>query len=324
MNIKTKVKVATLLTASVFTNVSAQEKNTIDPYFTDSERGWYWYEQLPEEEKEKFVEKLVTEQPTLIPIEKEQQPPAKEPVPLSNAWYRQNFEKYKDAAINNPYDQEAMRTYLYLEKFMVDRAEAFGYEREKAVLSDPFLDSTTKKPLANFGLRAMNVEASQIRDGILTELGKQSGLFFFYRSDDIYSAHQSPLVKALERNYGFTIKAVSMDGKALPNGEWPEFITDDGRAQSIGVYQVPAIYLFNPNKESFEMVTQGLQSLPDLRKRIIIAAERAELVTPEKAKLVRGSGLYQTTQGDISNGFPLPDHAPKAFKDFYLKSIEQE
>ncbi len=324
MNMRITTTAASIALATMFTNVSAEENQTLDPYFTDSERGWYWYEQLPQEEKEKFVEKIVTEQPTLIAPKHQEKSEEKGPVPLSNAWYRENFDKYKDAAMSNPYDVEAMRTYLYLEKFMVDRAVAFGYEREKAVLSDPFLDSTTKKPLANFGLRAMNIEASQFRDGLLTELGGRTGLFFFYRSDDIYSAHQSPLVKALERNYGFTIKAVSMDGKPLPNSDWPDYLIDDGKAQNIGVHQVPAIYLFNPNDSSFEMVTQGLQSLPDLRKRIILAAERAELVTAQQAELIRGSGLYQTTEGEISNGFPLPDYAPQKFKEFYLQSIGQE
>lgn len=307
------------------TQPSAQEPD-IDPFFTDSEKGWFWYEQLPEEEKEKFVEKLLQEQPTLIPEQPTKPTPAtpNKDKPLSTAWFRENFQKYKDAAMDNPYNQEAMRTYLYLEKFMRDRAVAFGYERQKTVYSDPFLDITSTRPTANFGLRSMNRKANEIREELMAEVGKQSGLFFFYRSDDEFSKQQAPLVKALERDYGFAVKPISMDGKPLNETLWPDYLTDNGQAAALGVQQVPAIYVFNPNNEQFEIVSQGLQSLTELKRRTIAAAERAEIITPERAQLMRGSGLYQTTSGDISNGFPLPDHAPDLFKQMYFESIEQE
>ncbi|ELA9367427.1 conjugal transfer protein TraF, partial [Vibrio parahaemolyticus] len=244
--------------------------------------------------------------------------------PLSTAWFRENFQKYQDAAMDNPYNQEAMRTYLYLEKFMRDRAVAFGYERQKAVYGDPFLDSTSTRPTANFGLRSMNRKANEIRERLMMEIGEQSGLFFFYRSDDEFSKQQAPLIKALERDYGFAVKPIAMDGQPLGETLWPDYLTDNGQAAALGVQQVPAIYVFNPNNEQFEIVSQGLQSLTELKRRTIAAAERAAIITPEQAQLMRGTGLYQTTEGDISNGFPLPDHAPDLFKQMYFESIEQE
>ncbi|EOX3379444.1 conjugal transfer protein TraF [Vibrio cholerae] len=327
-----KLKLMTLMLLSTSTLAAANTADTsaqkpkIDPFFTDGEKGWFWYEQLPEEEKEKFVEKLLKEQPTLIPTQpaKPASPQPAEDKPLSTAWFRENFQKYQDAAMDNPYNQEAMRTYLYLEKFMRDRAVAFGYERQKTVYSDPFLDSTSARPTANFGLRSMNRRASEIREDLLAEVGKQSGLFFFYRSDDEFSQQQAPLIKALEKDYGFAIKPISMDGKPLGKEGWTDYLTDNGQAATLGVYQVPAIYVFNPNNERFEVVAQGLQSLTELKRRTIAAAERAEIITPEQAQLMRGSGLYQTTEGDISNGFPLPDHAPDLFKQMYFESIKQE
>ncbi|WP_305817412.1 hypothetical protein [Photobacterium leiognathi] len=35
--------------------------------------------------------------------------------------------------LKNPHDNEAMRTYLYLEKYMRDRVVQFGYARQKQV-----------------------------------------------------------------------------------------------------------------------------------------------------------------------------------------------
>lgn len=300
---------------------NANSDTSNNTFYDESERGWYWYEQLPQKEKEKIREKILAQQPTVIP--KKTETPEKETKPLSTAWFRQNFEGYKNKAIDNPYDKEAMRTYLYLEKFMRDRAVAFGYERQKAVYAEPFLDATAQRPTANFGTRSMNKQASAIRDKLLMEIGEKSGIYFFYRSDDQYSELQAPLIKLLERDFGFNIKPVSMDGKPMKNPIGEDFLTDSGQAEALGVMQVPALYIFNPEINSVELIAQGLQSLPDLKKRIIAAAERANLITPERAQMVRGTGLYQTTTGDISNGFPMPDDAPETFKQFYFQSVEQ-
>ncbi|MFA0356896.1 conjugal transfer protein TraF [Vibrio breoganii] len=293
-----------------------QAQQTTEPqFYDDAERGWFWYEQLPEEEKEKFKEKLRQDnQPTVIPKSSE---PQEEP--LSTKWFRENFEKYRDAAIDNPYDQEAMRNYLYLEKFMRDRAVAFAYQRQKAVYEDPFLDSTTQRPTANFGMRSMNTEASKNRSELLAHIGSQSGIYFFYRSDCSFCSQQAPLLAGLEREFQFAIKPVSLDGNPLPEMPWPEFLTNSGQAEHLGVAQVPATYLFNPNNNRFELIAQGLQSLTQLQTRIIYAAERAEIISAQDVERTRSSGLYQSVNGEYSQ-FPFPSDAPQEFKDFYYQS----
>jgi len=234
------------------------------------------------------------------------------------------FENYKNAAIDNPYDKQAMRTYLYLEKFMQDKAIAFGYERQKIVYSDPFLDSTSKRPTANMGLRTMNREASEYRDSLIAEVGSKSGIFFFYRSDCSFCEQQAPLVKALEKEYGFSIRPVSLDGLALKEPLWDDFIVNDNQAETLGVYQVPATYIFNPETNTIELIAQGLQSLPQLKDRIIAASERAGLISTDQANLTHGSGLYQSLDGQYSAGVPFPDDAPEEFKTLYSQFVSQE
>ncbi|MEZ9922315.1 conjugal transfer protein TraF, partial [Vibrio breoganii] len=124
---------------------------------------------------------------------------------------------------DNPYDEEAMRNYLYLEKFMRDRATAFAYQRQKTVYEDPFLDSTTQRPTANFGMRTMNIEASKNRAELLRHIGSKAGIYFFYRSDCSFCSQQSPLIAGLQREYEFSIKPVSLDGEKLPESPWEEF-----------------------------------------------------------------------------------------------------
>ncbi|ELA9367556.1 hypothetical protein QUN99_003446, partial [Vibrio parahaemolyticus] len=67
LNILTLMLLGVSTIAIANTSQPLEQNPDIDPFFTDSEKGWFWYEQLPQEEKEKFVEKLLQEQPTLIP-----------------------------------------------------------------------------------------------------------------------------------------------------------------------------------------------------------------------------------------------------------------
>lgn len=286
-------------------------------FYRDAERGWFWYEQLPPEEKEKFKEKLLQSEPSIIPKSASSEP---QTPPLSTKWFKENFEIYRDAAIDNPYDQEAMRNYLYLEKFMRDRAVAFAYERQKAVYADPFLDSTTQRPTANFGMKSMNIMASENRDNLLSQIGQQTGIYFFYRSDCTFCSQQAPLLAGLEKEFAFVVKPVSLDGEPLPNSPWPEFLTNNGQAEYLGVAQVPAMYLYNPTDDRFELIAQGLQSLSQLHNRIIYAAERASLISAQDIEQIRSTGLYQSPDGSY-NAFPMPSDAPQEFQDFYFQSI---
>lgn len=293
--------------------VLANETGTDNAYFIDSERGWFWYEQLPEEEKEKFLDKI-----------KNEQPPAPAPAPekpLSTAWFAKNFTKISQAAMDNPYDKDAMRTYLYLEKFMRDRAMTFGNERKKAVLAEPFLDHTSSRPVANFGTKAMNIQATKNKTALLDAIGSNAGIYYFYRSDDVFSEQQANLIKLLEHDHGFTIFPISMDGTPPPKVLGDKFALNENQAQSLGIEILPATYLFNPANSSIELVTQGMQSLTELKERIIYSSLRAGLIDEDQFKLTRVSGLYLTLDGYVSGGYPLPDNAPETFKKLYNDSL---
>lgn len=322
----TLVSLVALITLPSYAEDSTNKRITdqaIHQFFEDKERGWFWYEQLPEEDQEKVREIIKKNHPTVIPPDtkpKQEQTTKKEDEPLSTAWFKKNFDRYKNAAIDNPYDQDAMRTYLFLEKFMNDRAKVFAYQRQAAMLAEPFLDASSSRPIANFGMKSMNQMANENKGLILTELAKHVGIYYFYRSDTVFSLQQAPLVNALAKEFNFEIKAVSMDGKPLPNNLFPQYLTDNGQAKSLGIKQVPATYLFNPQNNSVELISQGLQSLPELQKRILHASVRFGLITEEQLNLTRPSGLFVTPTGEITGGYPLPENAPQQFLDLYNHS----
>lgn len=289
----------------------ANEGGGDNHYFTESEKGWFWYERMTQEEKEELLQKLQNEH---------QQSKPKETKPLSNKWFRDNFQNYVDAAINNPFDREAMRNYLYLEKFMRDRATAFGLERQKAIMAEPFLDATSTRPIANFGMKTMNVQATKNKDSLLGQLGQSSGLYFFYRSGDTFSTLQSDLISLLNKDFGFTIVPISIDGTPPPEALGTEFEVDSGQAEALNIQVLPATYLFNPDTQKVELVGQGMHSLPDLKNRLIHAALRGGMIDEQQYQLTRPTGLYTNPNGYVSGSLRVPDDAPQEFIDLYKKS----
>lgn len=305
---------------------SVDEKATTAEYYNDSERGWFWYETKEGEMVKKYIEEeRPTEQPTVIPKKpkKPQEEVKPEDQPLSTAWLNKNFKTYMNRAIDNPNDVEAMRTYLYLEKYMREKSTAFGYARQAAVYSDPFLDSTSNRATANFGMKSMNVDAAKKKESVLKRVGEKTGIFFFFRSDCPYCHKQAPLVKLMADRYGFTVKMVSIDGANLPDNPWgDQFYVNQGQAENLKVAKVPALYLYNSETNETSLISQGLQSAPQLEKRILYSANRAKLISDEEMKLTRPSGLYKDINGNIGGATNVPDNAPKEFMDLYQKSLQ--
>jgi conjugal transfer pilus assembly protein TraF len=291
---------------------AANEEKDYAEFFMDKERGWFWYEQLPEEVKEEILEKAQQS--------KESNKSKPEDEALSPAWFRKNFQRYQDAAVQHPHDIEAMRNYLYLEKFMRDRAEIFAYQRDKAVTSDPFLDESSRRSTASFGMKAMNINASENRKAILEKIGELSGVYYFFSGDDAYSLKQTALVDLLNKRYGFSIVPVRISGDIPKDFPWNNIIDNKGQAESLGIKKIPAIYLFNSNNQKVDMVTQGLYAMDEIEKRLVYSGERLGLISKEEAELVRPKDLYVDTEGR-AGALGLPANAPKIFVELYSESI---
>lgn len=87
-------------------------------------------------------EKPEKPKPKPVAEAKPTQPKPAAPLPsgpemFSAEWFRENLPKYKDLAWNNP-TVENVRTFLYLQRFAIDRSEQFSDATELAVVGDPF------------------------------------------------------------------------------------------------------------------------------------------------------------------------------------------
>ncbi|MDO9103351.1 MAG: conjugal transfer protein TraF [Methylovulum sp.] len=210
-------------------------------YFTDKQRGWFWYEVQPEPVVKKPPE---APKPKPVPptdsIKAQPKPPSvvpAEPAPLSSAWLRKNLETYLNKAIDEP-THENVAAFYYLQRAMMDKAERFTNAARYVVMSDPQLDETVRRPVATYAVNEANHQASVVADKALKDIAGLAGILFFFRSDCRYCHVQAPILGMLANAYGFTIYPVSLDGLPMPNGLFGNFKTDQGQAALLGVERV--------------------------------------------------------------------------------------
>lgn len=244
------------------------------PFYHDKERGWFWYED-PVDENE-AESQLPLPQPL---AKKETEKPVEKPTevttaskPLSAAWMRKNLEKYRDKAIDEPTDDN-VAAYLYLQRVMLDKGEAFATVSQRVVMNDPLLDENTRRPLATMGAFAMDDQAQKGTDQTVHKLAKIAGLWFFYSSTCDFCIKEAQILKGLMAAYGFKVLAIALDGLPLPSNDFPNFTVDKGQGKSMGVETTPALFLVKPGTNSDVIqLSQGLLAMDEIVHRAITLA----------------------------------------------------
>ncbi|WP_295449905.1 conjugal transfer protein TraF [uncultured Thiodictyon sp.] len=268
-----------------------------NPFYGGKRQGWFWYESPPPAPPPP-VEPAETA-PAPSPSPPAPTPPQVRapagPAPLSAQWFRENLGRYRDAAIDNPSPQN-VQLYFYLQRVAMDKSSQFAKVSERVVQGDPNLDEVTQRPTATFGANLANRQGGLARDAVLKKVAGMASLWFFFRSDCPYCEAQAPLLQLLEKEYGFAIVAISLDGAPLPSGRFPNFQIDRGQGQALGVTSTPATFLARPEIPALAPLAQGLLALAQLQERIVVAAVREGWISEEEAS--RTTAIVQQTALD--------------------------
>ena len=241
-------------------------------FYKRGAEGWFWYRdpRLVEEPTPPPEAPLPTPTSPALP-ESQASPAPSGPSPLSAAWFRDNLSSYRDTAIDNP-TPENVAIYFYLQKIAMDKSSTFAKVSERVVQTDPYLDEITQRPTATFGANLANRQSGESRDVVLTQIAGFAAVWFFFRSDCPYCEAQAPILKMLSEGFGFKILPVSIDGKPLPAGHFPDYRPDAGHAAELNVVSTPALFLVKSDGPEFAPIAQGLLSLTQLEDRITLAA----------------------------------------------------
>ena len=243
------------------------------------------------------------------------------PAPMSAAWIRENLPKFRDAAVDNP-SEENVAVYYYLQRVMADKATAFAQASSEVVLTNPFLDESTRRPTHSGGAKTRDNFAKINKETTHKKLAENSEIWFFYRSDDVFSNQQASSLLYLERKYNYSIRAISLDGEMIANGTFPDFDVDAGQSEALKVNDSPSTYLVRlPN--TFALLAPTLVSGNQLSDRILMVAKRESWIDKQEFENTR-------QMKDISIARSVEDVDPRLLEnpqellEFFRDKIKKE
>lgn len=222
------------------------------PYYKDKEKGWFWY--LEEKRKEEAKK-----------AKEETRPQAKKGLQdMTTDELRAYSEEKLKAALDRP-SVENVHEYMVVQKFILEKAENFTTTWQQVLRLYPDLDWTVEHPVSAVGGDVYKRLREEQITGVINELARYGGLFFFYESTCPYCQEQAAILKTFQDLHGMNVMAISLDGGGLP--EFPDYKKNNGIAQNLGVARVPAIILALP-PAGLAPVSTGIVTLGELRERI--------------------------------------------------------
>lgn len=228
-------------------------------YFKDRERGYFFYEEDPDEAKRRLEQQTAAPQPA--------KPAEKSAEPMSVAWLKEKLPEVRNAAIDNP-TRENVEYYVYLQKIAMDKAEKFALMSQQVTLVNPDLDESVDNPTTTFARQARLKATDHEQARVLKSLAGKLGIYYFFKSDCQYCYKQNITLQTTMRDYGFRVLPISIDHQGFPDGSFQNWVPDRGQAAKLRITVTPTLYLFHPPNEVV-FLAAGLQTEGQLHKRIL-------------------------------------------------------
>jgi conjugal transfer pilus assembly protein TraF len=259
---------------------SAALATTAEGYYQRKEEGWFWYKD-PKERK--IVVPVPPPETPPVVVEKKKEEPPKDAKPaeqpktpaFSVKWIRENLDKLRDIAIDDP-SVENVRNYYYAQRVLMDRADNFARVSQQVTMGDPLLDENNNFPYATAASQAVVRIQEESKVKALKYLAGKTGIWFFFSSECMYCEMQVQSVQHLQNDYGFIVKAISLDGKPLKGLTIP-WVKDSGQYKALNLNMTPTIVLASPPKDVM-IISQGLLSDKAADERVLLAAKSSKLL----------------------------------------------
>jgi conjugal transfer pilus assembly protein TraF len=265
--------------AEVLANTGPQEEGAAQKYWSDRERGWFWY-QAPlseQEQKPKATSPVAVTPPT---------EPARSPELLEFDALQKRVEELRNIAIIHPTESN-IRNYLAVQADVIDKASLFADVAQRVIWANPHFDYTvTGRPVNAKALEAFDRQAISAREDAAMALARDHALFFFFRSDCPYCHQFGPYLREFEAKFGLAVVPISVDGGPLLPA-YPNPKIDNGIARALDVRVVPALFLVEPRGGKIVPIGYGVLSESELLERLqVVSQPNAEEVVPSTTRFV--------------------------------------
>lgn len=272
----TRLLTLLVLSLSAFAGSAAEtivkdKPKTTGGFYGQEDNGWFFYKDPPPK----------------APAPKPAKPkpgstPEKPPV-LSAVWIRDNLDKYRFQAIDNP-TKDNVELYLLLQKLAMDKAEQFALASRGYAQQNPGIDETIQNPTSAISRSSLTLAQEQNQNKVLAKIGKKAGIYYFFRSDCVYCHKQNPMIPLMVKNTKIAILPISLDGLPSDDGLLPNWRPDRGQGAYLGVEKTPSMYLVDPAGKVL-LLSAGVRAMPDLNTRIIELAKDEKWISAEEYDL---------------------------------------
>jgi len=183
---------------------------------------------------------------------------------------REDVERKRALAIVKP-TPENVKRYIVAQEALMDRAALFSDIWRRVLWAHPELNYQLRNPTNNAAIQVSDTQRAAKERAALAGLGREWGLFFFFRSDCPYCHRLAPTLKWLSAQYGIAVFPVSLDGGGLP--DFPKPARDNGMAGALGVSIVPLVVLGNVKDRRLLPIGSGVLSAQEIVARIYLLTQ---------------------------------------------------
>jgi len=245
-------------------------------FWNKKSEGWFWYKEPPKE-----ITLPLEPAEKLIPRPSQPKPdkPSKAAEVMAHESMTKRADELMKIAFINP-TKENVEAYLRLQTLIVNKSSQFADVWQRVVWENPDIDFASQgRPVNSAAITVYDRELDQSKRKVISDLGREHGLMFFFKSDCPYCHQFAPLLKNFEAAYGIKVFPISLDGRGLP--DFPQFRTDGGQAAKLNLTAVPAVYLVNPTTNEIKPIGFGILSESELANRLYTVTVNPDVTSPE-------------------------------------------
>lgn len=277
---------------------AVQDPANRSTYWQSMRDGWFWYQD-----------------PLPLDDEPVSSPPPQGPKALTDQErdlaahkdFQLRLENALNAAVSNPSEDNLVR---FLELWAQARRKAALFTDNAQTLAArmPWVDETAQgtRPPNPAALRVFDQLQLEQKEDLMHQLAQTHGLYFFFRGDCAYCHAHAPMLKQFEQKFGFTVFAISLDGKGMPL--YPQPARDNGMSQQVMQalripeqhFQVPFTVLANPRTHEVLPIGFGPMTATEMVDRI------AMFVRSRQSGDNAGTGLPQPTAASAQPSWNEP------------------
>jgi conjugal transfer pilus assembly protein TraF len=242
--------------------------------------SWHYYVD-PKEVEKKEPEKVPLPAPPASPSKSTQS--GKAPEPFSVAWFKANYEKIENYAIDHPDDPRAIRALAYVERVMLDKSELFAYKKMYHQSVDPNLQEGIRVPITGASKSMMIHRRSTDRKAAMTDILKKVAVIYFHDPSCQFCRQMVPVLNILKSAHPHAeIRVASTHENPVVNKLNPTIpvYQDTGLIELFNITIFPSVALFLPPNNVY-VIAQGSVYFSELEKRMINVAFEEDILGDE-------------------------------------------